>query len=67
MPYENIEVVIHPETIIHSMVEYIDGSVIAQLGNTDMKLPIQYALNYPDRESFYNRKIGFYTFRFINF
>jgi len=47
--YKDIEVVIHPESIIHSMVEYTDGSVLAQLSNPDMKLPIQYALNYPKR------------------
>lgn len=46
---ENIEVCVHPQSIIHSMVEYVDGSVIAQLGLPDMKLPIQYALTYPDR------------------
>lgn len=44
-----IEVVIHPESIIHSMVEFVDGSVLAQLGVADMRLPIQYALTYPDR------------------
>ena len=48
--YDNIEVVVHPQSIIHSMVEYKDGSVIAQLGATDMRLPIQYALNYPERK-----------------
>ena len=47
--YENIEVIVHPQSIIHSMVQYIDGSVIAQLGSTDMRIPIQYALNYPER------------------
>jgi 1-deoxy-D-xylulose-5-phosphate reductoisomerase len=46
---EQIEVVVHPESIIHSMVEFVDGSVIAQLSPPDMRLPIQYALNYPDR------------------
>lgn len=46
-PYENIEVLIHKESIIHSMVEFIDTSVIAQLGYPSMKLPIQYALSYP--------------------
>lgn len=46
---ENIQVVIQPQSIIHSMVEYIDGAVIAQLGTPDMKLPIQYALFYPER------------------
>jgi len=46
-----IEVVIHPQSVIHSMVELVDGSVIAQLGVTDMRLPIQYAFSYPDRWS----------------
>lgn len=45
----SIQVLIHPEAVVHSMVEFRDGSVIAQLGVTDMKLPIQYALTYPDR------------------
>ncbi len=48
-PFEKIDIVIHPESIIHSMVEFIDGSVLAQLGTTDMRIPIQYALTYPDR------------------
>ena len=48
-PPEKIEVVIHPQSIIHSMVEFIDGSVKAQLGVPDMKIPIQYALTYPER------------------
>jgi 1-deoxy-D-xylulose-5-phosphate reductoisomerase len=47
--YDDIEVVIHPESIIHSMVEYVDGAVIGQLGTPDMRLPIQYALTYPHR------------------
>jgi 1-deoxy-D-xylulose-5-phosphate reductoisomerase len=46
---EQIEVVIHPESVIHSMVEFVDGSVVAQLSPPDMRLPIQYALTYPDR------------------
>jgi 1-deoxy-D-xylulose-5-phosphate reductoisomerase len=49
LPPERIEVVIHPQSIIHSMVEFADGSVKAQLGVPDMKLPIQYALFFPDR------------------
>jgi 1-deoxy-D-xylulose-5-phosphate reductoisomerase len=49
MPYEQIDVVLHRESIIHSMVEYQDHSVIAQLGTPDMRVPIQYALTYPDR------------------
>jgi 1-deoxy-D-xylulose-5-phosphate reductoisomerase len=47
--YDDIEVVLHKESIIHSMVEYVDGSVIAQLGTPDMRVPIQYALSYPNR------------------
>lgn len=46
---EQIEVVVHPQSVIHSMVEYIDGSVLAQLGNPDMRTPIAYALGHPDR------------------
>ncbi len=46
---ERIEVVIHPQSIVHSMVEYADGSVIAQLSNPDMRVPIAYALGYPER------------------
>jgi 1-deoxy-D-xylulose-5-phosphate reductoisomerase len=46
---EQIEVVIHPESVVHSLVEYIDGSVIAQLGNPDMRTPIAHALGFPDR------------------
>ena len=49
VPVESVEVVIHPQSIVHSMVRYNDGSVIAQLGLPDMRLPIQYALVYPER------------------
>ena len=49
VPIDRIEVVIHPQSIVHSMVEFVDGSVKAQLGPPDMRLPIQYALSYPDR------------------
>ena len=45
---EQIEVVIHPQTVIHSLVQFTDGSIKAQLGLPDMRLPIQYALGYPD-------------------
>jgi len=51
IPYENIEVLIHPQSIIHSMVEFADGSTKAQLSYPDMRLPIQYALSYPERLS----------------
>jgi len=47
--YDGIEVLIHPQSVVHSMVEYYDGSVLAQLGRPDMRLPIQYALSYPTR------------------
>src|SRR5438874_4400634 len=49
MPPERIDILIHPQSIVHSMVEYIDGSIMAQLSTTDMKFPIQYALPYPER------------------
>ncbi len=49
IPFENIKVLIHPQSIIHSMVEFIDGSIKAQLSYPDMRLPIQYALSYPER------------------
>lgn len=49
VPVEKIEVLIHPESIVHSLVEFVDGSVVAQLGEPDMCLPIQYALTYPKR------------------
>lgn len=65
--YDNIQVVIHPQSIIHSMVEYIDGSVIAQLGSTDMRLPIQYALNYPRRGQSIAEKLDFYSLSSLTF
>jgi 1-deoxy-D-xylulose-5-phosphate reductoisomerase len=49
MKPEQIDVVIHPQSTVHSMVEYVDGSILAQLGPTDMRMPIQYALTYPER------------------
>jgi 1-deoxy-D-xylulose-5-phosphate reductoisomerase len=49
MRADQIDVVIHPQSTIHSMVEYVDGSILAQLGPTDMRMPIQYALTYPER------------------
>jgi 1-deoxy-D-xylulose-5-phosphate reductoisomerase len=49
LPAESIEVVIHPQSIVHSLVEYVDGSVIAQLSNPDMRVPIAHALGFPDR------------------
>ena len=55
--YDDIEVVIHPQSIIHSMVEYVDGSIIAQMGVANMKTPILYAFTYPEKE--YNSSINF--------
>lgn len=49
LPYEQIQVLLHPESIVHSFVQYRDSSIIAQLGNPDMRVPIQYALTYPER------------------
>lgn len=51
VPYEKIDVAVHPQSIVHSMVEFRDGAVMAQLGLPDMRLPIQYALTYPSRET----------------
>ena len=58
-PGDRINVVVHPESIIHSMVEYADGAVIAQLGHPDMREPIQYALTWPHRLPLNNRKLNF--------
>lgn len=64
---EQIQVVVHPQSIIHSMVQYVDGAVIAQLGTPDMKLPIQYALFYPDRRPMHGKKLDFYELGSISF
>lgn len=62
-----IQVVVHPQSIIHSMVEYIDGAVIAQLGVPDMKLPIQYALFYPDRREMKGNRVDFFSLGSVTF
>lgn len=62
-----IEVVVHPQSIIHSMIEYEDGAVIAQLGVPDMKLPIQYALYYPERKGPTAERLDFYKLRSLEF
>ncbi len=64
---DQIEVVIQPQSVIHSMVEYEDGAVIAQLGTPDMKLPIQYALYYPDRRYLPGARLDFAALRQITF
>ena len=56
---EQIQVVVHPQSVIHSMVEYEDGAVIAQLGTPDMRLPIQYALYYPHRRYLAGDRLDF--------
>jgi len=66
-PAGKIKVVIHPEAIIHSMVEYIDGSVLAQLSITDMRVPIQYALSYPQRMSNGLPHLDFFKIKQFNF
>lgn len=67
LPYENIKVVVHPQSIVHSMVEYRDGSVMAQLAAADMRLPIQYALNYPKRKEAVIDKLDFYNVGNLSF
>ncbi|WP_332630657.1 1-deoxy-D-xylulose-5-phosphate reductoisomerase [Halalkalibacter flavus] len=68
IPYEKIDVVLHKESIIHSMVEYIDGSVIAQLGTPDMRVPIQYALTYPERfDSISNERLHLWEIGSLHF
>lgn len=64
---DSIQVVIHPQSIIHSMVEYVDGAVIAQLGMPDMKLPIQYALFYPERRPMAGERVDFFKLGQITF
>ncbi|WP_310602796.1 1-deoxy-D-xylulose-5-phosphate reductoisomerase [Anaerosporobacter sp.] len=65
--FDQIEVVVQPKSIIHSMVEFVDGGVIAQLGTPDMKLPIQYALTYPDRRILEGERLDFKTLSNIAF
>ncbi len=62
-----IQVVVHPQSVIHSMVEYADGGIMAQLGTPDMKLPIQYALFYPDRRPLAGKRLDFYRLSQITF
>lgn len=65
--FDQIEVVVQPKSIIHSMVEFVDGGVIAQLGTPDMKLPIQYALTYPDRRVLGGDRLDFTKLSQISF
>ncbi|SKC74146.1 1-deoxy-D-xylulose-5-phosphate reductoisomerase [Maledivibacter halophilus] len=67
MDIEKIDVIVHPQSIIHSMVEYIDGSILAQLGITDMKVPINYALTYPKRIESKTKRLDFQKFCQLTF
>lgn len=64
---ENIQVVVHPESIIHSAIEFADGAVIAQLGTPDMRLPIQYAFSYPQRLSLNSEPLDLFKVRTLHF
>ena len=64
---DQIQVVIQPQSIIHSMVEYVDGGIMAQLGTPDMKLPIQYALFYPDRRPMEGKRVDFFELGQLTF
>ena len=64
---DDIQVVIHPQSVIHSMVELVDGTVIAQLGAQDMRLPIQLALSYPERVDAVNDRLDFYNLADLSF
>lgn len=65
--YDMVEVVVQPQSLIHSMVEFVDGSIMAQLGSPDMRLPIQYALFYPERRILDSKRVDFKTLRNIEF
>lgn len=67
MPMANVEVVVHPQSTIHSMVTYCDGSVLAQLGNPDMRTPIAYALGYPERLSSGVKPLDFFQLARLDF
>ncbi|MCR4840309.1 MAG: 1-deoxy-D-xylulose-5-phosphate reductoisomerase [Lachnospiraceae bacterium] len=67
MPSDKIQVVIHPQSVLHSAVEFIDGAVIGQMGCPDMKLPILYALTYPDRVPLSGKKLDFYELSSLDF
>lgn len=67
VPATQVQVVIQPQSIIHSMVEFVDGGIMAQLGSPDMKLPIQYALTYPHRRPLAGKRVDFYELGQITF
>jgi 1-deoxy-D-xylulose-5-phosphate reductoisomerase len=67
MAPEKLSVVIHPQSTIHSMVEFIDGSILAQLGPTDMRMPIQYAITYPERVASNDVRLDWNSLRRLDF
>lgn len=67
LDHKKIKVVVHPQAIIHSMVEFIDGVVLAQLSVTDMRIPIQYAMSYPGRLKNYCKRLDFYRLKELSF
>ena len=67
MDYDQIEVVVQPQSIIHSMVQFTDGAILAQLGTPDMRVPIEYALFYPERRSLAGDRLDFGSLRSITF
>jgi 1-deoxy-D-xylulose-5-phosphate reductoisomerase len=67
LPYDRLRVWIHPQSIIHSLVEFHDGAVIAQMGLPDMELPIQYALSYPERLAFYGKRLNLPEIKSLTF
>ncbi len=67
MPAEKIDVLIHPQSVIHSMVEYADGAVMAQLGTPDMRLPILYAMSYPERLATGGKRLDFTQMKALTF
>lgn len=64
---DRIQVVVHPQSVIHSAVQFVDGAIIAQLGTPDMKLPIQYALFYPDRKPMDGKRVDFFELGQLTF
>lgn len=67
IPESKIDVIVHPQSIIHSMIEFVDGSIKAQLGVPDMKIPIQYALTYPERLPSDNNRLNFFELKDLQF
>ncbi len=65
--FDQVQVVVHPQSIIHSAVQFVDGAVIAQLGTPDMKLPIQYALTYPDRRCMDGKRMDLFSLGQLTF